>query len=242
MDETFTADEFNLLFADSTSGTQRFLGQFSDCIDDVHLKAFCAKPEGDDYDPLPLLKEIGTAAGLDPLLYQAIDGYGHSFTMLELPGCSTSVRKLDPPDSKTKETAADGNVPPEGPQRWFQIRVVLTPDLFHLNAPLLDKWYVEAGFRHDYSASIEFKSGIVDEERRHLLTTKLYKTGIRLFDAHSFEFEKLCFKCSRLTFHEGSHVRCSLDFACTGNLSDGRLRQIIDRLFESEVLYIRTVE
>jgi hypothetical protein len=64
----------------------------------------------------------------------------------------------------------------------------------------------------------------------HRLTTKLYKSGIRLVDRTKLDFDGLIFALDQ----SGSWC---LDFNCSGHLHDSRLPRLIDRLFELEVLF-----
>jgi hypothetical protein len=229
MVETFTAEEFGALFVNSTSTGQNFFGQFSDLLLNVSIRANIEIAEGDHFDPLPKLKEIAATAGLEPLLYTPAHTKDKMEQILDLPGCSVSVAltKSDRPQSLA--TATD--------KQHLTISATISPELFHLSAPLLDKWYAEAGFHHGYTASIRTKSAVDSETVRHRLTAKLYKAGIHELEPDKFEFEKLCFQVQTHSYNQGRAKISFVTFACTGNLTDARLPRIIDRLFESEVLY-----
>jgi hypothetical protein len=110
----------------------------------------------------------------------------------------------------------------------------LSPELFNINAALLDQWCEQIQFANKFTVRLVFKKQIAQENRRHSLTTKLYQCGIStagLDDAAGFTFNGLTFQLSSWGKQK------TLSFVVEGKLSNKVLSVIVDKLFTSDVLW-----
>jgi hypothetical protein len=106
----------------------------------------------------------------------------------------------------------------------------LSPELFHINAQLLDEWLEKAGIALPIYFAIHFRKQINAEQDRHRLTAKFYQCGINLTENGRFEFEGL-------EFNFRHYVPWTLEIELVGKLQDDRLPKILERMFRSIVLW-----
>jgi hypothetical protein len=111
----------------------------------------------------------------------------------------------------------------------------LSPQLFHLNAPLLDKWHDAVSNLSPFTVRMRFEREIFGERTMHKLTTKLFESGIRLLDDKKFGF-------GQFEFSFWPHSGTVLEFESKGKLSEAPLRKLIAKLFEIGVLWQTEVQ
>src|SRR5208283_218221 len=153
IEEVFTAEDFAAAFGNSAARREGFFGSCSWAIQQVTLNLERELPEAEAFDPVPKLKEIATSTGADCIGEEGIDPAGRPVRLLELPGCSVRSSQA----VFTRDNKSPG--PDKNPLRRKRINLcaVLSPELFHLNAPILDRWQAEAAIPGPWSARVLFK-------------------------------------------------------------------------------------
>ena len=219
IDETFQADDFRGVFAESLYRNGGFFDKYSCAVEKITFHSHVQVPEAEVFDPFPALQKICHSGGVEILTDEQTDKNQQPQTQIDLPGCSITAYQ------SILNTGKDPS-----PVKDIHISGALSPELFHLNAPLLDNWFREAAFLQPWHAQIHFGQQIRIETRRHRLTTKLYQSGIRLIDRSRLDFQGLGFEFPQ---YSGE----SLSFQSAGNLHDRRWVQLIGRLFDLNVLF-----
>jgi TIR domain len=217
INESFNREDF----VNSVSGTMAGAGFFGDqswAIEVIRLNSQTTVPT-DDFNPLPALHEMCKKArmnchyvtkGILPATIEA---------SVEQPGCTIEFKNFAINESVAMRDKATV-------RRQYRIDCTLSPELFHLNSPLIDQWLNEIHLTTPLRASFTFKKGVVREKQRERFTSKMYQCGIHLAENGEFEFEGLRFKLDDW-----------LHFLLTSNLEDNRLPQLLGRLFKSSVLW-----
>jgi hypothetical protein len=154
---------------------------------------------------------------------------------LELPGCIGQFWISEKPRPSVNTAAIQGATAQSETNPWqYKIEFTLSPELFHINAPLLDQWLAQMRFACSSLVNIIFQRQIHGEMERHRLTTKLYQCGIGvvgLKESQGFVFDGL-------TFHMRPHSNPkTISFTVADKLEDKRIPLIIERLFRSRVLW-----
>jgi hypothetical protein len=217
IEEVFQPEDFRRVFDASSSRNRGFFGNCSWAVDKLVLYLNLQLSEDEPFDPIPHLAAICKEAKRDFFVEQDTEARGSIRRVFEFPGCSGQSSEDHLSNSE---------------RRFKQIYLAcdLSPELLHLNAPLLDNWYRQVPFPQPWSARIAFKYPISSEQARHRLTTKLYNSEISLISTSEFAFEGLQFG---LAGAAGS----SVSFLCPGSLQDPRLPRLVERLFDLNVLF-----
>jgi hypothetical protein len=239
MDEEFTKEQFEVAFLGSSSTDNNYFGRSTWFIEHIYVQSERKIiPANETFDPMPKLMEIIYASKMEAVMREGNDGYSRWAKQVELPGCIVSITKIHQAPAR-KAATANQPATENPPMNHFEIVSNISPELFHLNAPILDQWYAQAALSHSDSVSIRFENNILVEETRSRLTTKLFKSGVRLVDNQKFDFEGLHFSFTKRPYLRHDEHTWSLDYQCKGNLFDNRLLRLLDRLFASEVFFER---
>jgi hypothetical protein len=218
IDETFTKEDFNLVFAGSRGQMRGLFGGHSWAVEKVTFHSKVELPERDAFNPFPQLQKACSSAGVRIMSFEETKADQQPRWQIDLPGCSMSayqqVLETGPGLSRLTALYLSGD---------------LSPSLFHLNARALDEWFNLAAFPAPWAASLHFVPEIVHETERHQLTTKLLNSDVLLSGGPKLRFEELVFELSQL-----GGVTIAIE--CRGHLQDPRWGHLIDRLFELKVL------
>lgn len=239
IDESFSQSDFESVVANSTENGAGFFGNLSQAVDSIVIYSNGVMPS-DDFDPIPALKTICNNAGIACHIHsQKIEPTTYNSTifshMLELPGCIGKFYITQPPLPKTQQRATGTAAnPPAVPKNNYSVSFTLSPELFSTNAALLDQWCEQIKFGSQFTVRLQFKKQIRQENRRHSLTTKLFKCGITTAGLNAeagFIFDGLKFQIDSL------NSQISLSFVVEGKCSNKVSSVIVDKLFTSEVLW-----
>jgi len=227
INEAFSQTEFDNFIRDMTGHGSSFFGGQIWAIEAIHLNSLTDVPS-DDFNPIPSLHEICKAAGMN--CHSSSNGQlpQNISAQIEQPGCIIKFNNYEVKERKP-------GYPPQEVgtgRRKYKIDCTLSPDLFQINARLLDQWLEQVRLVYPISVAIELKSQIVAEKQRHNFTAKLYRGGIKLVGNEGYEFQGFRFKF-------GKYLPWKIEFNLDGKLEDSRLSQIIEQLFKSEVLWER---
>jgi TIR domain len=239
--ETFSSDEFNNFAGKIVGHGFSFFGNYSWAIDEIKISCIHPLPSN-DYSPIPVLEEISQKAKMKCRAttklkkeYMAHDN-GLLVSDFEQAGCvirfehredaNEQKERLQKAREQQKSVAlAEPPVPKE-----YSFYCSLSPDLFHINAPLLDQWFEKVKLALPLHVQICFSKSIDAEKQRQRLTSKLYKSGIGLLENGHFEFDGY-------EFDFGQFDVWKIHFQLAGKLEDKRLSEITTRMFESIALW-----
>jgi hypothetical protein len=236
VNETFSKNDFENAVANIIGLGTGFFGDQAWAIDSIFLYAN-GNISDKKYNPFPALGGICLNGGMKcywNTKEQMPSVYNNNMELeaiLESPGCqgtytihdTTPRRAIQNPPAKT-----------EDPLHQYNLTVTLSPELFHINAPLLDKWIKEEKLSGKVSARIIFRSRIKRVLERHHLTTKLYQCGIDMLGLENnsgFKFDDLTFNLTSRNSQQ------SIDFAFVDKLEDKRSAIIIEKLFAAGVFW-----
>jgi hypothetical protein len=219
MEEVFTADDFKSVFKKYKSQEQGFFGEWIWAINDIHIGTQLRKHEWDGFSPFPELEKICKSEGLDVASHKPDPTTGnHRSIEIELPGCSIwSAITTVGIDHQQKRTVSEA------------IHCTLSPELFHLNSSLLDKWRAQIPSIFAFDITLSFNPGIGCETRMHKLTTKLYQSGIKYLGGGEFSFDSLKFSLS-------PNTGATISFKGVEKISEIPVRDLLKMLFEIGVL------
>lgn len=219
MDEAFSPEEFNSIFAGPGQQTKQFFRDHGLLVEKVVVESQYLVASSDISDPSREYVELCRGAGLEVRI-RSEDNY----TGMDSYGCYLSIRR--------REIEPDNEVPSSAErQTRVELECTLSPELFHLYAPLLDRWLPQTSFPRPWKVRVDFRQPIRYREPWHRLTPRLYGSGIRLGDAGGFDFKGFVFE---LTHHAGFF---HLEFACDGKLDDQRLSEAVEKLWQTGVLF-----
>ncbi len=213
MEEEFSAEEFNTVFAESATRQQGFFGEFAPLIDNITFEAERVAPNRDAVDPAREFAETCKMGGIQ-LITSSWEQNTDVVTRMEWPGGFVQMG-FGPATGEKSNTHKRGSI-------YGQ----LSPELFHVNAPLVDTWLKSVAIR----AEVRFEKGILAEDQRLKLSTRLYGTDVHLAADPQCIYEGLAFKPS----NEGGAANIQWD--CAGKLYDERLPKIVEVLFATKVL------
>jgi hypothetical protein len=171
--ESFTPEDFARVFAKSIAETQGFFGKFSRFISRIWLRQYGEKePTWEPVKAIPTLIEISRNANVEFSEYKTGNEGGiKADEIFETPGCEVTV-------------SYDGN-------DEQSIICSFSPQLFHINAPLLDISYSKVVGKRRWFAELNFTSNVDLVDYRPELTTRLLNSGIRVLNRHNFDFRGL---------------------------------------------------
>jgi len=230
--EHFAQQDFDDLFEglDAYGG---FFGRFSWSVNDVVIRFESQQmPITQSFQPTASLRQLAADANIP---CQEISGDNNDGSVaIDLPGCVVKTQQRCSTEGM-KLTVVHYTPPiPEG-MKLAVVESFLSPQYFHLNAPLLDKWYAKEAFTPPWSISINFRPGIKVEAQRHRITAKLFDSGIQSAGTHHFSFQGLDFNIVSLNTAHG--VPCFYYMQITCNvIFDKRLPELLARLFETGLL------
>src|SRR5208283_3257308 len=125
--------------------------------------------------------------------YMAHDN-GLLFSNFEQAGCEIRFEHKEDAEAqkarfqKNKELKTTG-APQEKPiPKQYSFNCTLSPEMFNVNAPLLDEWFEKIKIARPQFVQICLNKGIDAEKRRERLTGKLHQWGINLLENGHFEF------------------------------------------------------
>ena len=224
--ESFSPEDFASIVANTKCHGPGFFG---DCWAINALKITVRDSIPDDFNPIPALNDICRKAGMNCYYSQKGDPGTKLDIRFEQPGCIVEFGS-----STVRERANSPDGAPAVPvRRNSNIDCTLSPELFLINATLLDQWIEQVRFAAPFILTIEFAEQVVVEEERHNLTTKLHQCGIHLAGEHAFEFEGLEFNLLRMWKHWGLQIKRDR------KLVDERLPRILEGLIRTSALLVR---
>jgi hypothetical protein len=219
INESFSSDDFKRVFGASPYKAGGFFGGHSFAVEQVKFHVAIRLPKTAEVNLIPVLQKIAKAARVECMVHEKIEQGQTPRMQIDLPGCCIGaledIRNYGGEPEPTKEVSVYGS---------------LSPDLFHLNAPVLDKWFEQCPAFTSWDVSIHLARQFRSESERHQLTTKLYKSDIKLVDGSHLAFDGL-------TFELAPHAFSAISFKCKGTLNDKRLPKLVERLFALDVLF-----
>lgn len=239
IDESFKHDDFDNITRNIVGRGVGFFGDQTWAIGSIKISLKGTIPT-DDFNPFPLLDEMCKKLGMN--CYSSAEKvtpttYNQTtfIARLELPGCIGIFSFSETPQRARPQTSVQ-NAPAktEIPPKPYSIEFILSPELFHINAPVLDQWFEQIGFAASIYVQIFFRQRINVETERHRLTTKLYQCGV---DALGLN-ENAGFKLDGFKFNLSEYSRSAhLSFKLEGRLDNKRLSTLIEKLFASQVIW-----
>jgi hypothetical protein len=165
--------DFDNFVRDVPGNYSGFFGSQIGAIETIHLKSNVNIQTG-PFDPLPELYKICLKAGMN-CKYRDGNPDHNVPSQLEQPGCVVKflIRK--------NMAQKAGTYPPQlvSKDTWlYNLECNLSPELFEVNAPLLQEWLKQVSFP-DVIVSIELMKQIKSEVQRHHFTAKLFRAGVK---------------------------------------------------------------
>src|ERR1035441_3197699 len=235
--ESFCHADFDSVVSSIAGHGIGFFGDQTWAIDAIEIHASTRSLPDKSYNPVPAFNEVCRKAGMNCFITATENNEWPLGVKFEQPGCLIEFNHYeDSAESQRRRNRArmrEGPADPPNPI-GFNFQCVLSPELFHVNAPLLDQWLIEACSNASITITARFRKGIELEQERHRLTTKLYQHGINIVGLNEdagFEFEGFKFNLKS----RGGVVW--LIFNLRGKLEDRHLSTIMEKLFKSEVLW-----
>ena len=241
MKEIFTPGDFEEFVSKMTGRGASFFGDYSWAIDEITISRTSDIPS-EDFNPIPALEEICKKVGMPcrsktetKNQYMAHD-HGLLFSDFEQAGCEIRFEHKEDAEAqkarfqKNRELKTAG-APEEKPiPKQYSFNCKLSPEMFNVNAPLLDEWFEKVEIARPLFVQICLNKGIDAEKRRERLTGKLHQWGINLLENGHFEFDGF-------EFEFGQYGVWKIHFKLSEKLAEKRLSEIIRRMFESNVLW-----
>jgi hypothetical protein len=238
--ESFCKKDFDTVVSSISEQEIGFFGEQTQAIDSIVISTKGNTP-AEDFNLFPALQEICKQAGMNcHSSAQTIAPTRHNPTVfgakLELPGCIGGFYIAQPPPKANQPTPStpSATITVE-PTKTFSLSFTLSPELFHVNAPMLDRWFEQINFKTPILIQIIFQKQIKLETVRHRLTTRLYQCGIisvALNEASGFKFDEFNFNLS--PYGSGPNLSYMLE----GKLENAKLSAIVEKLFASGALWI----
>jgi hypothetical protein len=241
MPEIFKPDDFHNIVRQMTGHGASFFGDYSWAIEEIKVSSVNDIPS-ENYSPIPALDEICKKAKIKCRSKTQMKNVplGHDNGLLvsdfEQPGCVITFSHTEDGEEqrarlqRIREHKASGSPAEKPVPRKYSFNCTLSPDLFHVNAPLLDQWF-ETAKLGTLKVQIRFRKSIDSEKQRQQLTAKLYQCGVDLLENGSFQFEGFEFDFGQ---YGNTWI---IHFELLGKLEDKRLSEIIQQMFKSTVLW-----
>jgi hypothetical protein len=216
MNEVFSREDFDLINKELSDAAGSFFGEQTELITEIGMSATKGKGPLPDSNSIASLKEICIGAGEQPLVdtWESKHGYADTkiqTTRLELPGCII----------KNEGT---------------ELSIRLSPERFHINAPLIDKWFEKEAFQCGFACRVQFSKQVTGEQNRLRVTSRLHRYGIKAIDA---SHDAYAFNGYAFHFYAGGG-NISFHFNLVGKLADDRISIVLRNIFEAQVLWINT--
>jgi len=231
IDEKFKSEDFDNITRNIAGRGVGFFGDQTWAVDYISFQTRRPIPSS-DYDPLPILDEICRQSSMKGRLTKSVKE-GLTSSYFEQPGCEIEFHHVENQNAhqqRHNKARMTGDPIENAIPENFYLECKLSPELFHINAQLLDQWLEKAGIELPINFEIHFRKQINAEQDRHRLTSKFYQCGINLTANGSFEFEEL-------EFNFRNYTHWTLQIELVGKLQDERLPKILDRMFKSTVLW-----
>lgn len=222
--ESFSREDFENVIAHTQMSGGGFFGDLLGAIDAIKLYRSGDVPSR-DFNPIPILHALCHSTGTNCHSSTSGDLPDTLKARFEQPGCTVEFENFQIGKPVDSEDAG-------AYRRAYRIECVLSPELFHLNAPLLDQWLEQTCLESSIYVDILFRKQIEVEKQRERFTSKLFSSGIRLTRNGPQEFEGF-------EFSVRGYDRLSLHFLLVDKLEDKRLPRTLERLFKSGVLWKR---
>ncbi len=240
IDKSFKSEDFDIVTRNIVGHGAGFFGEQSWAIDKIEISI--QKLLSDlSYNPIPAFNELCKKAGMNCFVTIGEDAYAPLSANFEQPGCQIEFHHYEDSDeahgrfmrNRLREAADNEKEKPK--PIGYKFKCILSPELFHINAPLLDQWFMQVDIGTPLNVAIHFTKQISLESQRHRLTTKLYQCGIDIVGLN----EHSGFILDGKTFNIQLYGKAPyLWFSLDGKLEDKRLSTIIERLFKSHVLWV----
>jgi len=226
INESFTQADFDAFVRNIAGHGAGFFGDEIFAIEDISLNLVADLPS-DKFNPLPVLHEACEKSGMN-CHYSCTGDLPQAISAkLEQPGFIVAFTNYEIQErSKVNYLHNVGTG-----RRAYQIKGTLSPELYQINAPLLDEWLGQMQLTKPLTVTIRLKGRLVADSQRHNFTAKLFRAGIKLVGSDEYEFEGLRFKFT-------GTKPWGITFVLDGKLEDPRLSRIIEQLFRAEVLWV----
>jgi hypothetical protein len=238
INETFSSSDFENVVKSIKGQGAGFFGDQTWAIDAIEIFADTGSLPDINYNPIPSFDEICKKAGMNCFITTREDKGLPMQVSFEQPGCLIEFNHIeDQKESSERRRIARMRDEPAGLPKpiGFRLHCVLSPELYHINAPLLDQWLISACSKASITVTARLRKGIDLEQARHRLTTKLFQQGISIVglgEKAGFEFEGFKFS---LKGASGGVVW--IIFTLREKLDDTRLSKIVEKLFKSEAVW-----
>lgn len=230
INETFRSEDFDKIVSNTMGNAADFFGSQTWAIDSIQLNLVADVPS-ENFNPIPALHEICKKAGMNCRSATKENTPEQILAHLEQPGCLIKFVNIEVKERR--------NVPGSVVLQWvgtgrrqYSVKCTLSPELFQINARMLDQWRELVRFAEPFSLAIELKSQIIAEKQGQSFTAKLYQVGIKLAVNGDYEFDGLSFKFGNL-------IPWTLHFELGGKLEDDRFPRLLERLFRSMAFFER---
>jgi len=237
--ESFAKEDFDTIVHNIIGRGAGFFGDQTWAIDLIKFSLKADVPTK-DFNPFPTLDKICSKANMNchsSAEERSPNQYNKTvfIAKLELPGCIGQFWIIEKPRPSAKQATIQSPTAQIETTPWeYHMDFTLSPELFHINTPLLDQWLEQMSFATPIYMNVIFQRQIYGETERHRLTTKLYQCGIGIVGIE----EDQGFVFDGLTFHMRAHSNPkAISFTVADKLEDKRLPLIIERLFRSRVLW-----
>ena len=176
IDESFNVGRDFRLSHNNYGPWLRIFGEQSWTIDKIEISIKKKLPDI-NFNPIPAFHEICKKAGMNCFVTMTAGADEPLSAKFEQPGCQIWFHRNEDDGerqarfkrNRLRETTGAEEDKPKSID--YDIRCTLSPELFHLNAPLLDQWFVQAGIENSFNVAVHFVKQIDLEGQRHRLTT-----------------------------------------------------------------------
>jgi hypothetical protein len=219
MNESFSEADFDSVMSSSMTFSAGVFGDLTWAINAVSIESETKLPPRDS-SSFSGLRDICQKARITchPLT-------GHR-SGLEMPGCEVTLQTY----SYSEQVSVEGGKKKNIQKEFSRVHCELSPELFHLNAPVLEEWFQSNQHLAPLVVKIKFADQITCEKQRQRFTSKLHQCGINLLGNSEFEFETFRFQILK-------PLDWVLEFQTGGKLLDERLPRLLAQLFRASVMW-----
>lgn len=172
INEVFRVEDFDSIMGNAGGVGHAFFGEFTDAIHFVSV-SFEKALLSPDYNPIPSLHDLCQKAGMN-CYYSTTNPPKEDTTRPERPGASRLISKFEQPGFIGTFSIIAGT------QKQYRVSFTLSPELYHINAPLLTEWLEAMQINSPIEVNIQFQRGTKREPERNRFTTKLHICGIKI--------------------------------------------------------------
>ena len=237
IDESFKSEDFESITRNIIGRGVGFFGDQTFAIDSVKITLKGNIPN-DDFNPFSELNDLCKKLGMScHSSARKVSPSSYNQTVFianfELPGCIGSFSFSETP-VRPQTTVQSAQTKIENPPKPYRIEFTLSPELFHVNASVLNQWFEKLNFGVSIHVQIFFRQQIKVETERHHLTTKLHQYSI---DALGLD-EDAGFKFNEFKFNLSEYNRRAyFSFNLEGKLDNKNLSTVVERLFKSQAIW-----